>query len=45
MTFVLRDGKIVYRGHGGELFEGLEAQLASLGSRRAPIAAAPSGRK
>ena len=38
MTFVLRDGKIVYRGHGGEMVEGLEAQLASLGSKPAPVA-------
>lgn len=33
MTLVLRDGRIVYRGHAGGLVEGLEAQLASLGSR------------
>jgi thiol-disulfide isomerase/thioredoxin len=35
-TLVLRDGKIVYRGHGGEMVEGLEAQLISLGSKPAP---------
>ena len=34
MTLILRDGRIVYRGHGGGLVEGLEAQLESLGSRR-----------
>jgi len=33
MTLVLRDGEIVFRGHAGDLVEGLEAQLASLGSR------------
>ncbi len=40
-TFVIRDSRIVYRGHAGELVEGLDAQLESLGSRRA----AASGRK
>lgn len=33
MTLVLKDGRIVYRGHAGGLVDGLEAQLASLGSR------------
>jgi hypothetical protein len=33
MTLVLRDGEIVFRGHAGDLVPGLEAQLASLGSR------------
>lgn len=44
MTLVLRDGKIVYRGHGGELVEGLEAELESLDSRPA-VAAAPPAHK
>ena len=39
MTLVLRDGRIVYRNHGGGLVDGLEAQLASLGSR--PLTEAP----
>src|SRR5262249_35882602 len=33
MTFVLRDGRIIFRDHGGDLVEGLEAELESLGSR------------
>lgn len=32
MTLVLQDGRIVYRNHAGGLVEGVEAQLASLGS-------------
>jgi len=33
-TFVLKDGKIAYREYSGQLVEGLEAELESLGSRR-----------
>ncbi|MEQ1832107.1 MAG: TlpA disulfide reductase family protein [Candidatus Eisenbacteria bacterium] len=35
MTFVLEDGRIVYRNHAGDLVAGLEAQLRHLGSRPA----------
>jgi thiol-disulfide isomerase/thioredoxin len=36
MTLVLEDGRIVYRRHAGGLVEGLDAQLATLGSTPRP---------
>lgn len=36
MTLVLKDGRIVYRDHAGGLVEGLDAQLADLGSELRP---------
>ena len=32
MTLILKDGRILYRNHAGDLVPGIEAQLASLGS-------------
>lgn len=32
MTLIMKDGRILYRNHAGDLVPGVEAQLASLGS-------------